>query len=43
MVTNALIEKEEMETEMKLEWLKVNGYDEVKIFNKVSKKTIYSF
>ena len=30
MVTNAWIEKEEKETQMKLEWLNANGYDEVK-------------
>ena len=29
MVTNAWIEKEEKETEMKLDWLNANGYDEV--------------
>ena len=40
MVTNAWIEKEEKETEMKLEWLTVNGYDEVKRFSKISKKNI---
>ena len=42
MVTNAWIEKEEKETEMKLEWLTVNGYDEVKRFHKISKNTFHS-
>ena len=31
MVTRAWNEKEEKEAEMKLEWLKLNGYDEVDI------------
>ena len=32
MVTRAWKEKDEKELEMKLEWLKDNGYDEVDIF-----------
>ena len=38
MVTNAWIEKEEKETEMKLEWLNANGYDEVKQMSKINIK-----
>ena len=40
MVTNAWIEKEEKETQMKLEWLNANGYDEVKQLLTVQRRQI---
>ena len=42
MVTNAWIEKEEKETEMKLDWLNANGYDEVfkQFLTKCPEKTL---
>ena len=38
MVTNAWIEKEEKETQMKLEWLNTNGYDEVYKLSRINIK-----